>query len=230
MIAAPQQAIHFSASHLHWLTWDQSSHGWFQLDALLEVTPAGASEPVSYVLAAQVPAGRMYATSGPLLRQPPYSFQMIAGPSEHTILRRALEPSAPAGAADSNHPHLDQFHSVSCQLSAGPAKRLKPDALAGFLSPPPRLNLLLELRDQGSIVRLEAPLRHWNHRADPAAWQIETGPVLWPLNLQEFLNAPNTASLTTAWLHANQANRVTMSGYRLPAHELDAQLSLLAFS
>jgi hypothetical protein len=30
-------------------------------------------------------------------------------------------------------------------------------------------------------------------------------------------------------MHANRSNRVTMSGDRLPAHELEAQLSLLAF-
>ncbi|MCP9941921.1 hypothetical protein KBY70_05910 [Cyanobium sp. ATX 6E8] len=230
MAMAPhQQAIHFAASHLHWLTRAQASHGWFQLDALLECTPAGADEAVPYVLAAHVPAGRMYAPAGPLLQQPPYSFQLIAGPSDHTILRRAVEPSGPAVPADSSHEHQHQFQSLDWQLSIGPAEPLQPEGLALLRSPPPSLNLLLELANGHGHLRLQAPLRHWNHRADPTGWQLETGPLLWPMNLQTFLAAPSSAGLTTAWMHANRSNRVTMSGDRLPAHELEAQLSLLAF-
>jgi hypothetical protein len=127
-MAPHQQAIHFAASHLHWLTRAQASHGWFQLAALLECTPAGTAEVVPYVLVAQVPAGRMYAPAGPLLQQPPYSFQMIAGTSEHTILRRALEPSGPAVPADSSHDHQHQFQSLAWQLSTGPAVPLQPGA------------------------------------------------------------------------------------------------------
>jgi hypothetical protein len=227
-MAPHRQAIHFTASHLHWLTRERASHGWFQLDALLEFTPVGADETMRYVLAAQVPAGRMYAPAGPLLQQPPYSFQMIAGPSEHTILRRSLDPAGPAVPADSSHDHQHQFQSLAWQLSTGPAEPLQPEGLALLRSPPPCLNLLLELAHGHGHLRLQAPLRHWNHRADPTGWQLETGPMLWPVNMQAFLSAPSSSGLTTAWLHANQANRVTMSGDRLPAHELEAELSLLA--
>ena len=224
-----QQAIDFAASYLHWFTRGEASHGWFQLAALLEYTPAGTDEAVPYVLAAQVPAGRMYAPAGPLLQQPPYSFQMIAGPSEHTILRRAWEPAGPAVPADSSHAHQHQFQSLGWQLSTGPAEPLQPEGLALLRSPPISLNLLLELTDGHGRLCLQAPLRHWNHRADPTGWQLETGPVLWPLNLKAFKAAPSSSGLTTAWIHANRSNRVTMSGDRLPAHELEAQLSLLAF-
>ena len=78
-------AIHFAASHLHWLTRAEGSHGFFQLDSLLEWLPAASQKPLQFVLAAAVPAGRVYAPEGPLLKQPPYSFQLIAGPNEHTI-------------------------------------------------------------------------------------------------------------------------------------------------
>jgi len=222
------QAIHFAGSQLHWLTRAEGSHGWFQLDSFLEWLPATPQQHLDFVLAAAVPAGRMYATNGPLLQQPPYSFQLIAGPNEHTILRRPLEARPPAVPADSSQPHGPTFHALSWQLSHAPAQQLPPEALPALPSPPPILNLLLEWRHRSGLLRLQAPLRHWNHRAEPAGWQIETGPLLWPLDRIAFPEAPSSAGLTTAWLHANQAGRVNMSGDRLPCHELEARLSLLA--
>ena len=226
----PPQAIGFAASHLHWLTRAEASHGWFQLDAFLEWWPSALQPPLQFVLAAAVPAGRMYAPSGTLLKQPPYSFQLIAGQHEHTILRRPLDPSQADVPVDSSQPHGHTFHSVTWQLSHGPSQPLDPEVLAAMPSPPPSLNLLLEWRHYGGLLRLQAPVRHWNHRAHPAGWQIETGPLLWPLDRLAFAEAPSSAGLTSAWLHANQAGRVSMSGDRLHCHELEAQLSLLALT
>jgi len=227
---APLQAIRFADSHLHWITRAEASHGWFQLDALLEWWPPSPQLPLQFVLAAAVPAGRMYATSGPLLKQPPYSFQLIAGHQEHTILRRPLDASQIAVPGDSSQPHGPTFQALSWQLSHAPAQQLPPQALAALPSPPPMLNLLLEWRHRGGLLRLQAPLRHWNHRPEHAGWQIETGPLLWPLDRLAFAEPPSSAGLTTAWLHANQAGHVTMSGDRLPCHELEARLSLLALT
>jgi len=224
------QAICFAASHLHWLTRTERSHGWFQIDALLDWLPSGSHQPFQFVQAAAVPAGRMYALSGPLLKQPPYSFQLIAGPSEHTILRRPLASGQSAVPADSSQPHNHTFESLSWKLSLAEAQRLQPEDLATWPAPHPCLNLLLEWRHRSGLLRLQTPLRHWNHRAEPAGWQIETGPLLWPLDRLAFAEAPSSAGLTTAWLHANQGGRVTMSGDRLPCHELEARLSLLALN
>lgn len=226
----PPQAILFASSHLHWLTRAEGSHGWFQLDSLLEWLPAAPQQPLLFVLAAAVPAGRMYASEGPLLKQPPYSFQLIAGPNEHTILRRPLDPSQPAVRGDSSQPHGPTFQTLSWQLSYAEAQRLQPEELAALYVAPPTLNLLLECQHHCGLLRLQAPLRHWNHRADPAGWQIETGPLLWPLDRIAFAEAPSSAGLTSAWLQANQAGRVTMSGDRLPCHEFAARLSLLALN
>lgn len=224
------QAIRFAASHLHWLTRAEDSHGSFQLDALLDWWPPAPQPPLQFVLAAAVPAGHMYAPSGPLLKQPPYSFQLIAGHQDHTILRRPLDARQPAVTADSSEPHGSTFQALSWQLSHRPAQQLRPEALAALPSPPPMLNLVLEWGHNAGLLRLQAPLRHWNHRTEPASWQIETGPLLWPLDRLAFAEAPSSAGLTTAWLHANHAGRVTMSGDRLPCHELEARLSLLALT
>ena len=224
------QAIRFAASHLHWLTRAEGSHGWFQIDSLLDWFPAAPQQPLQFVLAAAVPAGRMYASNGPLLKQPPYSFQLIAGHQEHTILRRPLDTRQSAVPADSSQPHGPTFQSLRWQLSYAAAQSLRPEALTALPSPPPSLNLLLECQHHSGLLRLQAPLRHWNHRADPIGWQIETAPLLWPLDRLAFAEAPSSAGLTTAWLHANQAGRVSMSGDRLPCHELEARLSLLALT
>lgn len=224
------QAICFAASHLHWLTRAERSHGWFQIDALLDWLPSGSQQPLQFVQAAAVPAGRMYAPSGPLIKQPPYSFQLIAGPSEHTILRRPLDSCQSDVPADSSQPHNHTFESMSWKLRLAKAQRLQPEDLSTWEAPHSCLNLLVEWWHRSGLLRLQAPLRHWNHRADPAGWQIETGPLLWPLDPLAFAAAPSSARLTRAWLHANQARRVTMSGDRLPCHELEARLSLLALA
>ena len=85
------KAIDFDNSYLHWLTRSENSHGWFRIDTVLEWFPKGHHESVCFVAAKPVPAGRMYAKSGPLLKQPPYSFQLIAGRIEHKIIRRAID-------------------------------------------------------------------------------------------------------------------------------------------
>jgi len=224
------QAICFSKSYLNWLTRAEVSHGWFQLDSLLEWIPLTLQPPLHFVQAASIPAGRMYAPNSPLLKQPPYSFQLISGLHEHTILRRPLDPNQPSVPADNSHPHNYTFDYLSWQLSHCPAEALHPEALVTLPSPPPCLNLLLECQHKDGLLRLQAPLRHWNHRADPIGWQIETGPLIWPLDLQAFVAAPSSAGLTSAWLHANQAERVSMSGDRLPCHELEARLSLLVLT
>ena len=83
---------------------------------------------------------------------------------------------------------------------------------------------------QRGLLRVQSPLRHWIHRDNPSGWQIETGPVLWPLDLEAFTTEPNSRWLTPAWIHSNQAGHVTMSGERLPCHEQKAQLSILVLA
>ena len=224
------QTIIFYNSHLHWLTRAEGSHGWFQIDSLLEWLPTTSQQPLQFFLAAAVPAGRMYAPVGPLLKQPPYIFQLIAGENEHTILRRPLDDAQSADLSDSSQPNSKVFESLGCKLSFSEAQKLLPKELAALPTPPPTLNLLLEWSHCSGLLRVHAPLRHWNHRPAPAGWQIETGPLLWPLDRQAFAEVPCSAGLTSTWLHANQVGRVTMSGDRLPCHELEAQLSILAMA
>ena len=224
------KAIHFPSSYLHWITHAEDSHGCFQLDAVLDWYPPGHKKAHSYVLAAAVPAGRMYAASGPLLKQPPYSFQLIAGHLEHTIQRQALNPSQPNTPKDNTQPHNHTFKSLSWELNSCLAKPLQPERLSAILHPLPSLNIVIELEHNAGLLRLQAPLRHWNHRSNPSGWQIETGPVLWPLDLEAFTAEASSRWLTPSWIHANDAGRVTISGERLPCHELEAQLSLLVLA
>ena len=221
------KAIHFPSSYLHWITHTESSHGYFQLDAVLDWYPPNHKKSLSYVLAAAIPAGRMYAASGALLRQPPYSFQLIAGHREHTIQRQALDHMQPNVPTDNTQPHNQTFKALSWKLNSCLAEPLQPKNLAAIPHPLPSLNVVIELEHNGGLLRLQAPLRHWNHRSNPFGWQIETGPVLWPLDLEAFTQEASSRWLTPAWIHSNRADRVTMSGERLPCHEQEAQLSLL---
>ena len=224
------KGIHFQSSYLHWITQAEASHGCFQLDAVMDWYPPGHENAMSYVLAAAIPAGRMYAKDGPLLKQPPYSFQLIAGDLEHTIVRRALDHNQPNVPRDNTQQHSQTFKALRWELRTFLAKPLLPETLAEIPHPLPPLNLVIELEYGGGLMRLQAPLRHWNHRSNPFGWQIETGPVLWPMNLDAFTAEPNSNWLSPAWIHSNRSGRVTMSGDRLPCHELEAQLSLLVLA
>lgn len=169
----------------------------------------------------------MYAATGHLLKQPPYSFQMIAGHLEHSIQRRALDHKQPDVPSNNTHPHNHKFKALSWEMRTCLAKQLQPESLAAISHPLPMLNIVIELEYNGGLLRMQAPLRHWNHRGNPSVWQIETGPLLWPLDLEAFTAEAGSRCLTPAWIHANDASRVTMSGERLPCHEQEAQLSLL---
>ena len=122
------------------------------------------------------------------------------------------------------------IHSRSTARANGLAKPLQPESLAAIPHPIPTLNIVIDLENKEGLSRFQVPLRHWNHRSNPCSWQIETGPVLWPLELKAFTTDPNTSWLTPAWIHYNQEGRVTMSGEHLPCHELEAQLFLLVLA
>ena len=224
------KAIRFATSHLHWITRSEFSHGWFHLDAALEWFPKNQNQPIIFVLGAAVPAGLMYAPSGPLLKQPPYSFQLIAGQMEHTIIRKALNQKHTDVPSDNSQPNSRSFEDLTWQINHCTAQSLNPEDLAELKSPFVCLNLVLELLVDAGTLRLHAPLRHWNHRGNPSGWQIETGPVLWPRDVEAFTTEPSTNWLAPSWIHANQADRVTISGDHVACHELEAQLSLHALT
>ena len=224
------KAIRFGTSYLHWITRSGCSHGWFQLDAVLEWFPNNQNQPIIFVLGAAVPAGLMYAPTGPLLKQPPYSFQLIAGQKEHTIIRKALNQKHKNVPSDNSQPNKQSFEHLSWQINHCKAKSLNPEDLAELKSPLMSLNLVIKLLVNAGSLHLHAPVRHWNHRDKPSGWQIETGPVLWPRDLEAFTTEPSTNSLTPSWIHANQADRVTISGDHVACHELEAQLSLHALT
>ena len=135
--------------------------------------------------------------------------------------------SSPFNSSDTNDLHSDRFHTVNWHINYLLAKQLKPNSISHISYQSPT-NILLECHYRGSVLRLQAPLRHWNHRPKPKAWQIETGPILWPLSIDKFLDSPCSVGLTTSWLHANNDNLITVSGDRLVAREIDAHLSLLS--
>lgn len=193
---------------------------------MLDCKKDGSLNPYQFVLGAAVPAGRMYERAGPLLREPAYSFQMIAGLNEHTILRRDLSSSRPSNSSDSSDLHSKHFHRLFWRTSQVQSTHQNPDLLP-IISPQSNINIVLEFRAYDLDLRLEAPLRHWNYRDHPKSWQIETGPLLWPLNTYDFQHSLQSSLLTTAWLHANNDNRVTISGDQLVPHEISAHLSLL---
>ena len=228
-----QQIINFNKSHLHWITHSEASNGWFLIDAVMTWQPISQKESMRFVLAAGVPAGRMYADHGPLLKKPSYSFQMIAGIVEHTIIRRSLISKQLHDndcQPDTSEKNEIIFSSLQWHLNYCPAKTIQPKDLAKLHRFPPNLNAIVELNFEEGLLSIQFPVRHWNHCGNPTKWQIETGPLLWPLEQQSFIANPLTKWLTPAWIHANKSDLVTISGDRLLCHEVEAKLSLLTLT
>ena len=220
--------IDFSSSNVHWITQKESSHGWFQLDSVLNWYPSTNRELYKYILATAVPAGRMYANSGPLLKTPPYSFQLIAGQEEHSILRIPIGEQQSDSPNSSTQAHESVFKKIEFNLMYCNAEKLGPDSLAKLQTLCPTLNIVVEFTSENGFFEIQAPLRHWNYRNDPSGWQIETGPILWPKKLDSFNKEPNTRCLSPAWIHANQENLISISGRQIDCHQLSAKLSLLS--
>ena len=180
------KAIHFPSSYLHWITHAEASHGCFQLDAVLNWYPPGHKNAHSYVLAAAVPAGRMYAESEPLLKQPPYSFQMIAGHLEHSIKRRALDHNQPNIPSDNTEPHNHTFKALSWELRTCLAKQVQPESLAAIPHPLPMLNIVIELEHNGGFCACRHPCATGTTEAIPLAGKSRqalcSGPLIWMLS------------------------------------------------
>ncbi len=223
------QTIDFLNSNFHWTTNTPTSNGFFAIDSIFFYHHHATDVITSYVMAAEVPAGRMYSKRGVLLKDPPYLFRIIASDEDYVIHRYPLDPSSNANSTTSNHPHSYAFQALSCNLKYLQCEVTDPISLHSSRPPVLSANIRLQLVTHNATLTVDAPLRHWNYLEANLNWQIESGPILWPAHPLDFINEPTTINLTSVWLHANQANRATLSGREFATQEVDVNLSLLLF-
>lgn len=191
--------IDFARARIAWMTHD-GSRGLWRVVAVARET--GGAQPAWY-LAAGVMAGDVYG-QGPLPLQPPYAFQFAASRERHVMFRQPLEAS---GLQDTDAPHSDTFSSVAIDAPEIEAVRL--DAVAAESRWPLTARLSIE-GASGALWSLEFPVDHINHRDQPAAWQIETGPVIVPVDLMDIVGAAKPGGLQLAFLFVNRADRADL--------------------
>jgi hypothetical protein len=213
----PLQRVNFQQSDIRWVTSKEKSYGAFQVEAVLRIWGDTDVSPRQFALGAAVLAGNMYVEGG-LCKNPPYSFQVAAGETEHTIFRTEIfSPVHHLGhelpVVDTHGANGATFDSFEINLNTEPAKSLRDfDQIEERFSRRERFNGLIsiELPIRGR-VELEFPVKHMNLLPSRKMWQLETGPVLFPKRGGEGDFRHSTLDLIPYFLHANRFDSVDFS-------------------
>ncbi len=221
-----EEGICFSSSYLSWITRTELSNGIFRLDSVL-IHRSNKQEETTFVLCSGVPAGRMYADTGPLLKTPKYFYQFIGGSKTHKIIRTPAKESNQKLCEDSHSENKSIFLELDFHLNKKKAKAIKADALIELSSLNTPVNLCIYIKRNHESIYIESPLKHWNFLSRERKWQVESASILWPSNLDNFCKNANSSFLIPVCLHANKSNMITISGERIKCHEIAADLSFL---
>ena len=193
--------IDFARARIAWTTHD-GSRGLWRVVAVARET-GGARR--AWYLAAGVMAGDVYG-QGRLPLQPPYSFQFAASRERHVMFRQSIEAS---GLQDTDASHSDTFSSIAIDAPEIEAGSVRLDGVAADGRWPLTARLSVD-GASGARWSLEFPVGHINLRDEPAAWQIETGPVIVPVDLMDIVGAAKPGGLQLAFLFVNRADRADL--------------------
>ena len=223
------KAISFPRSSLNWCTLKEKSHGIFRLESVLYLKNKSSQEIKIYCLSSSVPAGRMYSYQGPLIKRPSYMYQIIGGEFDHHIIRTPLEVISNKLHLSTVNKNIDIFKEFDISLFFSNKTSIQGNSLSERKPEEFLINFLIEWENKNFEIKVESPLKHWNYRANPSGWQVESGLILWPINIDSFIDTSSSGDLNTAWLHANQSDLLTITFNNLEANEVKANLSFLIY-
>ena len=190
------QIVDFNKSSVSWLG---ESAGIFKLASILSVFCKG-SETDTFVLTEHVLAGNVYAKKG-LVKKPPYLFQLVASSKYQKILRTDLDSDIPGiprrilsrkqildseGNLFKDNINVDIQHKLGKNINK--FYRIK-KCLNAF-----SLNGCLSIHTGHHNFKIEFPIRHLNIEIKKEKWQVETGPILFPVlsdNKKEYSLSPS---------------------------------------
>jgi|TARA_B100002003_G_scaffold153748_1_gene142584 hypothetical protein len=194
--------VDFNRSNLHW---GGASKGIFKIVAVLT---KGRDESITYALGQSVLAGNMYVEKA-LLKQPAYMFQVVGSSSEQSIYRTFIPDQKtkvfPAWKHKKNcigdtygDPLFEEFY---IDIQREPAKTVSDyddiEELYRFNSFTAKVTLNNHCK---LFIQMEFPINHINVMRDKKMWQIETGPVLFPVSEELYINQIN---LIPGFVHFN---------------------------
>jgi hypothetical protein len=209
------QRIDFQRSNIRWVTRAEKSIGSFQIEAVVRLWPGATTSPKQFVLGAAVLAGNMYVDDE-LCKNPPYMFQVAGGEDEFAIFRTDLSSSwsnalkklrGRSKALDSFGRYSQTFDSFGIHLDVEKAKSVCTyEEIAEHFSRRDIFTCLITIDfSMAGKIELEFPVKHLNLLPSRQMWQLETGPILFPWQV-DFVPLPgNTvADFLPYFAHANR--------------------------
>ena len=196
--------LDFERASLNWITKDNSGGRWRVIAACWS---SHGGEHEQFVLSPRIMAGDVYG-AGRLPLDPPYGFQIIASVDRHVIIRD-FEGDWPS--RDTSNTNSQIFSSLTID-----APSLRVDACLGANSLTPEalgkawpLTARLHVSKGGLDHLVDFPVLHLNTKA-PGAFQVETGPVLFPAALIEDTKL-TIGGFALAFVFFNRSDRVDLA-------------------
>jgi hypothetical protein len=200
--------LDFERASLAWVTKD-NSHGRWRLIASTACWSPRAGEYNRFVLSPRIMAGDVYGT-GKLPLDPPYGFQIVASPQRHVIIRDFEHDLPNRDTSDSNFEVFSDLVINAPPLECGrlDADLLTPKTIAQVWPLTARLHATID----GVDHLVDFPVVHINTKqiGKPAAFQIETGPVLLPAALIDN-PALTTGGFALAFVFFNRLDRLDLA-------------------
>ena len=195
------KAIDFARARIAW-TMHDGSHGIWRVIAAARREDGGKA----WYLAPAVMAGDVYG-GGRLPMEPAYSYQFIASRDCHVMVR---EPAGPSTLQDSVAPHAASFSEVAIAADEVDAEVVQLDAASTRW---PLTARITATGADGKRWLLDFPVEHLNLREKPAAFQIETGPIVVPVELIDIPGAVKPGGLQLAYVFFSRLDRVDLLGF-----------------
>ena len=173
-------STNFAKSYVRWVVSSKESHARYQLESVLLIKESGKEE--RWALAAPVLAGNMYSVAD-IIKRPLYQFQIAAGQVTNIIYRNAVSSGADCGTRTMANEEVFQDLYAELDESIGRTLHDYESIEAAFSR---NTNLVGKVSITGSVdYELEFPIKVINIDPKNKSFHIETGPVLYPLNVND---------------------------------------------
>jgi hypothetical protein len=159
------------------------------------------------VLAAGVMAGHIFGGER-LPWDPPYSFQLIATPERHVIVRE----DEVLGNRDTEAANEAAFSSFDIHAPQRAATSIEVAALSKTVAHLWPISVRLSARNErGELWNLEFPANHISTRiANEPSFQIESGPIIVPHDLIKIPEASSMIGCSLAYVFLNKTDQVDL--------------------
>jgi hypothetical protein len=232
------RSITYPLSKLVWTT-HSGSNASFNVESCLSVIDKHQKISKNYYLASSVLAGNMYA-EGILLKKPAYHFQLLLTDEYHRVLRRPVHPNVETDQYRDITDTINDnsyFGSIASKIVYSQYQIVtnEMEFIEAIQNGCNLRNIKINIDlDQGRMISLESPGKHYNYVEESGKWQIETGPILFlpSASMNYASNREVLELLSPAFVHVNSfSNAYCTTEYPFRIDEdpirLDCRIELL---